>query len=474
MLSTLRARLIASHVLPLIIIIPLMGLALVYMLETRVILPNLARQLTGQAVLVGELTREHPEIWQDPAGAGAFVSRISPLFPGQLMLLSSDGVVLASSDPAEAGLVGRSAGLAGVPEALAGRQYSEIRYSPGRRAEVADVLVPVPGASGAPAGVVRLTDYTANVWGRFSRLRYVIAEVLIAGLAVGAGLGLGLAVTIERPIQRVTNAVHDLAGGGQLAPLPETGPAETRLLARAFNTLAERLTRLEKARRQLLANLVHELGRPLGTLGAASHALLNGALYDDPILARELLAGISGQVERLDRLLDDLADLHDHVLGTLELDRKPLALGDWLPPELATWREAARQKGLDWQVTLAPALPTVSADGDRLGQAVGNLLSNAVKYTPAGGRVCVEAGADPGWAWLRVADSGPGIPLEEQDRIFDPFYRNPQGRRFPQGMGLGLTIARDVVAAHGGRLDLESRPDQGSCFTIRLPLAPPQ
>jgi len=175
-------------------------------------------------------------------------------------------------------------------------------------------------------------------------------------------------------------------------------------------------------------------------------------------------------VQRLDRLLDDLAELHDRVLGPLELDRQPLALGQWLPPVLATWREAALQKGLSWQLAIDPALPTVSADGDRLAQAVGNLLSNAVKYTPPGGRLCVEAGSDPGWAWLRVSDSGPGIPPEEQERIFDPFYRNPHGRRFPQGMGLGLTIARDLVAAHGGRLEVASGPGQGSCFTIHLPL----
>ncbi len=471
MLSTLRARLIVSHVLPLLVVIPLVGLALVYVLETRVILPNLARQLTGQAVLVGELTREEPQVWQDPAAAARFVARISPLFPGQLMLLSPGGVVLASSDPADAGLIGRLSGLAGVGPALAGQQYNKIHYSQDQRAEVADVLVAAPGPAGGPAGIVRLTDFTANVWGRFLRLRYLIAEVLVGALALGAVLGLVLAITIERPIDRVTRAVRRLAGGGELSPLPETGPAETRLLLRAFNTLVERLSRLEEARRQLLANLVHELGRPLGALGAASHALLEGALDDDPVLGRELLAGIGDEVRRLDRLLDDLAELHDRVLGTLELDRRPLALAEWLPAVLATWREAARQKGLDWQAPIDPVLPTVSADADRLAQALGNLLSNAVKYTPPGGRVCVEAGADPGWAWLRVGDDGPGIAPQQQERIFDALCcPQPQGRRAPEGMGLGLSIARDIVLAHGGRLELDSLPGQGSAFTIRLPL----
>ena len=122
MLSTLRARLIVSHVLPLLIIIPLVGLALVYVLETRVLLPSLARQLTAQAVLVAELTRAHPEVWQDPAAAAGFVDRTGSLFPGQLMLLSPDGVVLASSDPAD---VTR-------PRPITGRIASSARPAGGR------------------------------------------------------------------------------------------------------------------------------------------------------------------------------------------------------------------------------------------------------------------------------------------------------------------------------------------------------
>ena len=109
MLRSLRGRLIASHVGLLLLLMPLVGLALVYVLETQVILPNLARQLTGQAVLVAELLKAEPAVWRDEAQAAAFVARISPLFPGQLMLLSTDGVVLASSDPADAASVGQRA-----------------------------------------------------------------------------------------------------------------------------------------------------------------------------------------------------------------------------------------------------------------------------------------------------------------------------------------------------------------------------
>jgi signal transduction histidine kinase len=109
-------------------------------------------------------------------------------------------------------------------------------------------------------------------------------------------------------------------------------------------------------------------------------------------------------------------------------------------------------------------------DPDRLAQVVGNLLSNAIKYTPPRGTVSLDAGVEGEEVWIRISDTGPGISPEEQERIFAPFYRSRPGRRFPQGMGLGLSIASTLVAAHGGRLKLDSAPGLGSRFTVWLPL----
>jgi signal transduction histidine kinase len=275
---------------------------------------------------------------------------------------------------------------------------------------------------------------------------------------------------MERPLIRVTRALDRLIEDEHFAPLPEQGPHEMQVLARSVNSLVDRLRSLEQARRQLLANLVHELGRPLGALRSAIQALLGGADRDES-LRQELLAGMEDETDRLRRLLDDLAGLHDQVLGGLELERRAIALDAWLAHALGPWREAAQEKGLRWKATIAPALPVLEADADRLGQVLGNVLSNAIKYTPAGGSVSVDTGVEGEMAWIRVGDTGPGIAPEEQKRIFDPFYRSQPGRRFPQGMGLGLSIARDVIVAHGGRLDVDSAPGLGSRFTVYLPLS---
>ncbi len=224
----------------------------------------------------------------------------------------------------------------------------------------------------------------------------------------------------------------------------------------------------------MLADLVHELGRPLGALRAAVYALSQGA-DDDMALRHELLDGMDDQLERMEPLLDDLTRLHGQLLGSLELCRSQMPLSQWLPSVLPLWQQTAEQKGLRWRVDIPLNLPAIAIDPDQMGRAIGNLLTNAIKYTEPGGEVSVEAGIDargelPPVCWIRVRDTGSGVASVDQTRIFDAFQRSTADRRFPQGMGLGLTIAQDTVAAHGGDIKLETKLGQGSTFTICLPI----
>ena len=145
-------------------------------------------------------------------------------------------------------------------------------------------------------------------------------------------------------------------------------------------------------------------------------------------------------------------------------------LSSWLPPLIIPWRAAALDKGLQWEAHIPDDLPSIEIDPDRMSQAIGNLLSNAIKYTPEGGSVGIAADVTAEEFHVAVSDSGVGIRQKEQDSVFEPFYRSSEPRRFPQGLGLGLTIARDLVEAHGGTLILSSQLGEGSEFTIALPL----
>jgi signal transduction histidine kinase len=382
------------------------------------------------------------------------------------MFLDSQGRLLYSSDPQDAGFVGQTVSSPGLSTALNGEEIVLTNYSALRLNNILiDVFSPVISSNQGVTGIVRVTYRLDSLYDVFSNFRFLIAAVLVMGLMIGILLGSLLAVNIGKPVGQVTRAIYGIANGQSNAPLAEQGPEEMRDQVRAINFLVERLHTLEQSRRQLLANLVHELGRPLGALRSAIQALSKGA-GNDPRLLADLTEGMDEEAARLQHILDDLAHLHDQVLGSLELANEPINLREWLPVVLTPWQEAAQEKKLHWQVSLPDGLPVIRGDKTRLAQVVGNLVSNAIKYTPTNGTVEVTAGVGEQQVWIQISDDGPGIPLAEQEKIFEPFYRGQQDRRVKQGMGLGLSIAKDLIQAHGGRIDVDSSPGVGSRFTV--------
>lgn len=465
-MRSLRTRLILSHVLPLLLVIPLMGLVLTYVLETQVFLPDLTDEMVREAELIAILAHDRPDIWESREQAERFVDLID-IPPTDTLLVDETGSVLAYSKTENVTELEDVLDLTGVESALAGELFREIRVSSVLGYNMVVVWTPVRAPDERLLGAVKLTHHLNKVSHDLARSSYFLVGVLLNGLILGMAFGLFLALTLSKSLRRITTAIHQLASG-ELETLPEQGAEEFRLLLRAFNTLIERLRSMESARCHLLANLVHELGRPIGAVQAAIQALREWAAEDEAI-RNELLIGIEGQIQRLGGLIENLSQLHGQILGTFELKRQPLTLFNWLPTIVSPWRAAAFEKGLQWKMTVAADLPTILADPDRLAQVLGNLLSNAIKYTPTQGTVSLTTGVNEKEVWLCVSDNGVGIAPEQQERIWEPFYRSQRGNRFPQGMGLGLAITKDIVQAHSGRIELESEPDVGSRFTVYMP-----
>ncbi|MEA4907719.1 MAG: ATP-binding protein [Anaerolineaceae bacterium] len=469
MIRSLRVRLIFSHILPLVLTVPLIGLALLYILQSQLILTSLARELQMQAVLIMEMTSHQSTVWHSQDEARLFIARISPELNSEIMLFDAKGVLLASSNTIGQGSTESQVPKDTLSNALSGQSSLQIEPPEIRSftSNVVDLMVPVVDENGNIVGVIRLNMPLARTWERFEQLRYLVLGVLVGGLVLGGLLGWALALSIERPLRQATDAVYSLSTGQRLDPLPEKGPREIQLLLHAFNNLTERLHTLEEGRRRLLANLVHEIGRPLGALRSAIQALLNGA-DQEADLRQELLHGMDREMLRLQHLMDELANFYDRTTGSLELNRQAIQIDQWLPEVVAPWRETATAGNLRFDMALSPQAQRLFVDPERLSQAVGNLLSNAIKYTPPGGAVRIATGLAGERYWIRVEDNGPGIPANEHEKIFTPFYRGSTARRFSDGMGLGLSIANDVVLAHGGQLTIESAPGQGSKFTIWL------
>jgi len=244
-------------------------------------------------------------------------------------------------------------------------------------------------------------------------------------------------------------------------------PGELGEVAQAFDTMADEVVRAETVRRQLAADVAHELRTPLAALQAGLEELRDGLREPDT----QRLAALHDQTLRLGRVVADLADLSAAESAALSLRPVDTDLADLARAALAAQRPQLDSAGLHVDADLATPVP-VRADPDRIHQAIANLLANAVRYCRPGDRVTVRTHAEPGSAVLEVADTGPGIPADELPHIFDRLWRG-QHARSVAGSGIGLAVVRELVTAHGGTVIADSPPAGGTTVTIRLPQAIP-
>jgi len=231
------------------------------------------------------------------------------------------------------------------------------------------------------------------------------------------------------------------------------------------------IRRLERARRDFIANISHEFKTPLTAIQGFAETLLGGAL-DDAQNRTRFLEIIREHALRLGRLTDDLLKLAQIEAGHMQRETEPVSVKDVVDPCMEVMRIKADQKGLLLEAEYGSDLPMLMGDARSFQEILQNLLDNAVRYTPRGGRIRVKAAVEESEVVLSVADTGIGIPKAEQDRIFERFYRADAARsRESGGTGLGLSIVKHLVEAHGGRIRIDSEVGQGSTFFVYLPQA---
>ncbi len=296
-------------------------------------------------------------------------------------------------------------------------------------------------------------------------------QLLLAGAVSGAialGLSRVLARGMTQPLRDMAHAAQRLARGDYAERVPVQSRDEVGRLAESFNTMARDLGNLERLRRDLVANVSHELKTPITALRAHLENLMDGVEQPD----RTTLAVMLDQADRLGRLVEQLLDLSRLESGLVPLELEPLALAP-LVHQVGREIALARPDGMiEFRNEVPGDLPRVLADRERIHQVLFNLLDNAFRFTPAGGSVAVRAERVGDECEVSVEDTGPGIPEEHLPLVFERFYRVDSGRaRDAGGTGIGLAIARSVVDAHGGRIWAERAPGGGSAFRFVLPLA---
>lgn len=301
-----------------------------------------------------------------------------------------------------------------------------------------------------------------------SRVRAALVLAALAALAVALAVGGLLFRSIIRPLQQLTGASQAIARGDLSARAPIRGADEVAQLAHAFNQMAESLARAEEARRNQTADLAHELRTPLTVLQGTLEAMGDGVYPAD----RENLLAALAQVRTLSRLVEDLRILSQADAGELTLRKVPMDVGSFLEEVVEVHRSAAQERHLSLSLERPAALPLVMADRDRLAQVMGNLLSNALRYTPPEGRIVIRVTNRGRDVVIAVADTGPGVPPEELPHLFERFWRRDASRRRATGgSGLGLSIARHIVEAHGGHIWAEPTPGGGLTVAFALPTA---
>lgn len=285
----------------------------------------------------------------------------------------------------------------------------------------------------------------------------VLLALLISAVVV-AGTNLR---RMSLPLDDLLAASHRLAEGDYSARVIPYGPPEVRSLATSFNTMAEQLDAHDRQRRAMLADVTHELRTPLTIIQGNVEGMLDGVYPAEEGRLRSILE----ETEILSRLTDDLRTLSQAESGSLDLKKEQVNLVALVRDTAAAFRSQADASGVQVELSAPPAELLLNIDPERIRQVVSNLVANAVRYSPRGSTIRVELTRQAAGARVSVEDSGPGIAAADLPHIFDRYYKSADSR----GMGLGLSIARYIVEAHGGHIRAESEAGRGTTISFDLP-----
>jgi signal transduction histidine kinase len=319
------------------------------------------------------------------------------------------------------------------------------------------------GESGPHTGMLPLyVEFRASF--NEALLYAVLAAIIVAVL-----LSMYLSRNVIAPVRAMSAATQRIADGRYDERVEVQGEDELAQLATRFNQMAEKLSQVESMRRRLLGDVSHELRTPLTAIKGSMEGLIDGVLP----ATEETYQQIHTEADRLNRLVDDLQELSRVEAHAYELDLRPLDVAALVQTVTKRLAPQFEMKHISLDLELPPSLPRIRADEDRAVQVLTNLVGNALQYTPENGMVSITAEPMDQEVLISVRDTGLGIPPEHLPHIFDRFYRvdNSRSRRAGGGSGIGLTIARALIEAHGGRIWAESGGEgQGSTFSFTFPI----
>jgi signal transduction histidine kinase len=404
----------------------------------------------AEAMLAGRMEMELSRYYYQQGswdGIQPFVGQWGNLYGGRIILTDNQGMVVADSEG----------------ELLGKQYYPDL---PGR-------FLSPPWEEGA-IGTLYITPELSSEAGfaTLSVLYMAIGRFFLWGGLVAVAIAVAITFFLSRrvlaPVKALTSAAKRLGRGDFSQRVQIKDKSELGELAEAFNSMGSDLERAERLRRNMVADVAHELRTPLSNIRGYLEALRDGVIKPDA----ETIRSLYEEAFLLSRLVDDLQELSLAEAGELKLVLQAEDIGELIRQAVAAVETQERAKGLSLSVELPDKLPPVNIDSRRIGEVLRNLLENAVAHTAKEGSITVAAKQRDNWVEVSVTDTGEGIPTKDLPNIFERFYRVDKSRtRATGGSGLGLTIAKRLVEAHGGKIEVQSEPGKGSRFSFTISVA---
>jgi len=385
------------------------------------------------------------------------------------ILEGETGTVLVTSDPE------RKERIDMTPNILTAI-LGEASYG-SSRADYMDVAIPIDGGGGSVRYVVYIFDNKQMVQSQNAEIFKIILEAVLIGFVISTVISIIISKTLLSPIQGMTKAAEAMADGDFSRKINVESEDEIGLLAETFNdmamqigTMVEELKNAEMLRREFVANVSHELRTPLTSIRTYAETM-----SDIPGIPQEteeeFLRVIINESDRMTKIVQDLLELSRFDSGTSQLAAEEFSIEQSLRDVHAAIVLEARKRNHVLNLELEWKLPKIIGDRSRVEQVLMNIISNALKYTPDGGTIGIFSGSSGNNVWVKIEDTGVGIPAEDLSRVFDRFYRVDKARtRESGGTGLGLSIASEIVSRHGGSINIDSAPGVGTTVTVTLPI----
>jgi two-component system OmpR family sensor kinase len=463
MLGTLRFRLTALFLI-VVLVFGLVSIALAVRLFQDVTRSQSVRELRREAAGLADLYAEAALSSSDTGSkAPAFAAANLELATGDELFYVGPSI-----------FPGQPVGLATLPASALGavelddeRQVTFEFTPPGGDQRLIAAAQPVRLVQGTPPfGHLVVAKPVTELREQWLTLLGRLTLALAVGIVLSAALFWWLSHRLTGPVLALSRATQQVAAGKYDVAIPDArGSDEISQLTDRFRRMVEQLAEAEKLKRSFLMSVSHELRTPLTAIRGHVEAVREG-IVSEPEQVEASLEIVAAETDRLERLVGDVLDLAKLQAHRFTVRNEEVDLGRVLDHAYGAFAEEARRRDIDYRIDGDGEAPVIVSDGDRVLQVVSNLLSNAFRWTPDGGRIDLAIAASNGAVRVDVVDSGPGVPLNERERIFDPFISHDVN-----GTGLGLPIARELAFALGGRIELESDARGGSRFRLVLPAA---